>query len=191
MSIDIALRAALAAPSPGVLRDDLDPHEFDTITPAAVLVPVTRRTRPGLILTVRHGDLRNHAGQVAFPGGRIDPGESHEEAALREAFEELALRARDVDLIGALDPYLTGSGFSVMPLVGLVTPDVPLEPNPGEVEEWFEAPLDRLLDPAHHHRERAEWKGRMRQYWRIDYEGYNIWGATAAMIVGLSKRMGA
>lgn len=189
MSLDFRLRAALAAPSPGFVRDDLDPHEFDTITPAAVLVPVTRRARPGLILTVRHGDLRTHAGQVAFPGGRIDPGEGAEEAALREAWEELAIPARSVDLIGPLDPYLTGTGFRVTPMVGLLAPDLPLQPNPGEVEDWFEAPLDRLLDPAHHHRERATWKGRMRTYWRIAYEGYNIWGATAAMIVGLSRRL--
>ena len=189
MSLDLKIRSALAAPSPGEIQDDLDPAEFGEITPAAVLVPITRRERPGLILTVRHGDLRNHAGQVAFPGGRIDPGESHEEAALREAFEELAIRARDVDLIGPLDRYLTGTGFAVTPWVGLVPPDLPLEPNPGEVEEWFEAPLDRLLDPKHHHRERTEWKGRMRTYWRIEYEGRNIWGATAGMIVGLSKRL--
>ena len=189
MSLDLRLRSALAAPSPGEIQDDLDPSEFGALTPAAVLVPITRRERPGLILTVRHGDLRNHAGQVAFPGGRIDPGESHEEAALREAFEELAIRARDVDLIGPLDRYLTGTGFAVTPMVGLLPPDLPLEPNPGEVEEWFEAPLDRLLDPKHHHRERTEWKGRMRSYWRIEYEGRNIWGATAGMIVGLSKRL--
>ena len=191
MSLEYQLRTALAAPSPGESQDDLDPSEFGEITRAAVLVPITKRERPGLILTVRHGDLRNHAGQVAFPGGRIDPGESDEEAALREAWEELALRARDVDLIGPLDQYLTGTGFAVTPVVGLVTPDVPLEPNPGEVEEWFEAPLDRLLDPKHHHRETTEWKGRMRNYWRIDYGDRNIWGATAGMIVGLSKRFGA
>lgn len=189
MSLDFQLRSALSAPSPGEIQDDLDPSEFGEITPAAVLVPITRRERPGMILTVRHGDLRNHAGQVAFPGGRIDPGESHEEAALREAFEELAIRARDVDLIGPLDRYLTGTGFAVTPWVGLLPPDLPLEPNPGEVEDWFEAPLDRLLDPKHHHRERTEWKGRMRTYWRIDYEDKNIWGATAGMIVGLSKRL--
>lgn len=190
MSLEFRLRAALAAPSPGGTGDDLDPHEFETVTPAAVLVPVVRRARPGLILTVRHGELRTHAGQVAFPGGRIDPGEGPEEAALREAWEELALPAKAVDLVGPLDPYLTGSGFRVTPVVGLVNPDLPLEPNPGEVEDWFEAPLDRLLDPAHHHREMAEWKGRMRHYWRIDYEGHNIWGATAGMIVALSRRMG-
>ncbi|WP_265571104.1 CoA pyrophosphatase [Sphingomicrobium nitratireducens] len=191
MTIDLRLRAALAAPSPGESRDDLDPSEFGEVTPAAVLVPITRRARPGLILTVRHGDLRNHAGQVAFPGGRIDPGESPEEAALREAFEELAIRANDVDLLGTLDPYLTGTGFAVTPWVGLLPPDLPLVPAPGEVEDWFEAPLDRLLDPAHHHRESTMWKGRMRNYWRIDYEGRNIWGATAGMIVGLSRRMAA
>lgn len=191
MTLADRLAAALERPNPDLLGgDDMDAHEMGDTTPAAVLVPVIHRPRPTLLLTVRHGDMRNHAGQVAFPGGRIDPGDKDEEAAaLREAHEELGIEAANVELVGRLDRYRTGSDFCVTPIVGLLPPDLPLTPQPLEVAEYFEAPLDQLTDPARQVEEEIEWRGRRRRYWRIDYEGYNIWGATAGMIVNLTRRL--
>lgn len=192
MSLEARLRAALERPAPQLWEhDDLDAHEWGETTEAAVLVPVTDRPSPGLILTVRHAGMRKHAGQVAFPGGRIDPGEDAQMAALREAQEELGIDPAHVQPLGELDRYRTGTGFCVTPILSILPPDLPLVPQPTEVDDWFEAPLDRLLDPAHHLLEEADWKGRRRRYWRIDYEERYIWGATAAMIVNLSKRLGA
>ena len=191
MTLAERLAAALERPNPDRLGgDDMDRDEMGDSTPAAVLVPVIDRPDPTLLLTVRSGDLRNHAGQVAFPGGRIDPGDaSIEAAALREAHEELGIDAANVQIIGRLDRYHTGSDFCVTPVVGLLPPDLPLTPEPAEVAAFFEAPLALLTDPARHFEEEVEWRGRMRRYWRIDYEGYNIWGATAGMIVNLTRRL--
>ena len=193
MSIATRLAAALAQPLPDRLGgDDMDAHELGDSTPAAVLVPVIERPEPTLLLTVRSGDMRNHAGQVAFPGGRIDAEDADEEAAaLREAQEELGIAADQVRLIGRLDRYRTGSDFCVTPIVGLLPPDLPLTPEPGEVAEWFEAPLSLLTDPARQIEEEVEWRGRMRRYWRIEYKDYKIWGATAGMIVNLTRRLAA
>ena len=158
--------------------------------PAAVLVAITDRAEPGVVLTVRRSDMRTHAGQVAFPGGRIDPGESAAEAAVREAWEELGLEPSRVELIGSIDPYVTVTGYRVTPVIGVVPPDLPLEPHEDEVADWFEAPLGHLLDPANHQRHNVVFEGRERHYYRIDWDGRNIWGATAAMIVNLSRRLG-
>lgn len=190
MTLEERLRAAIDAPSPEEpAQDDMDRHEKRSGTAAAVLVPIIPRISPTLLLTVRAGDMRTHPGQVAFPGGRIDPGESAVEAAMREAEEELGIPEAAIRILGSIDAYWTGSDFRVTPIVALVQPDLDLRPQPSEVEEWFEAPLDRLVDPAHHHRGSIEWKGRSRHYWQIDFEGRNIWGATAGMIVNLSKRL--
>ena len=169
---------------PGDILEDLAEG-----TPAAVLVAVTDRPRPGLILTVRREHLRTHAGQVAFPGGRIDPGEDAVQAALREAQEEIALDPTAVRIIGASDPYRTVTGFAVTPVIAVIPPDLPLHPNEEEVADWFEAPLDHVLDPANQQRQSALFRGAMRQYYEIDWKGRKIWGATAAMIVNLSRRL--
>lgn len=191
MTLADRLSAALDRPNPDRLGgDDMDPHEQGDAMPAAVLVPVIQRPEPTLLLTVRHGDMRNHAGQVAFPGGRIDDSDANEEAAaLREAHEELGIDAAHVHLIGRLDRYRTGSDFCVTPIVGLLPPDLPLTPQPSEVAEYFEAPLSILTDPARQIEEEIEWRGRMRRYWRIEYQDYIIWGATAGMIVNLTRRL--
>ena len=161
--------------------------------PAAVLIPVTDRPAsaggPGAILTQRPRGLRSHPGQVAFPGGKLDPGEDAVEAALREAHEEIALDPARVRVIGATDRYVTGTGFDVTPVLGVVPPDLPLVPNPGEVESWFEVPLSVLFDRANYSENSAMWKGAERRYYEMHWEGYRIWGVTAAIIFNLSRRL--
>jgi 8-oxo-dGTP pyrophosphatase MutT (NUDIX family) len=154
-----------------------------------VLAAITDRPSPGIILTVRHADLRTHAGQVAFPGGRLDDGEHAEAAALREAWEELGLEPAQVEPVGSLEPYRTLTGFSVIAVVGVIPPDLPLSPHEREVADWFEAPLGFVLDPANQQRHSALFEGKMRHYYRIDWNGRTIWGATAAMLVNLSRRL--
>ena len=160
------------------------------ITPAAVLVPVIDRPRPTVILTLRPETMRKHPGQISFPGGRIDPDDDGPvAAALREAQEEIGLLPEAVDVIGVADRYRTVTGFEVTPVVGIVPPGLKLAPHPGEVAALFEAPLDYLLDPAHQRVRSAEWRGRERHYYEIEWEGRRIWGATAAMIVNLGRRL--
>jgi 8-oxo-dGTP pyrophosphatase MutT (NUDIX family) len=160
------------------------------ITPAAVLVPVVDRPEPTVILTLRPETMRKHPGQVSFPGGRIDPGDSGPvAAALREAEEEIGLPAAAVEVIGIADRYRTVTGFDVTPVVGIVPAGLELVPHPGEVAAVFEAPLRYLLDPAHQKVRSAEWRGRTRHYYEIECDGRRIWGATAAMIVNLSRRL--
>lgn len=166
---------------------DLAPGE--TLLPAAVLVPVTDRERPGVILTQRTEALRRHAGQVAFPGGRIDPGEDAVAAALREAEEEIALPRGAVTVVGEADSYRTITGFMVTPVIGVVPPDLTYSPSEAEVAGVFEAPLDFLLDSANHLEASVEWQGRERHFYEILWEDRRIWGATAAMIVNLARRL--
>jgi 8-oxo-dGTP pyrophosphatase MutT (NUDIX family) len=156
---------------------------------AAVLIAVTDRPAPGVILTVRREDMRTHAGQVAFPGGRVDQDEDAIAAALREAHEEILLDPGAVELVGTLDRYRTVTGYVVTPVLGVVAPDLPLEPHEHEVADWFEAPLDFLLDPANHQRQSALFRGTTRHYYEINWNNRRIWGATAAMIVNLSRRL--
>jgi 8-oxo-dGTP pyrophosphatase MutT (NUDIX family) len=158
-------------------------------TLAAVLVAVTDRPEPGVILTVRRENLRTHAGQVAFPGGRLDPSETAVEAALREAREEILLDPALVEVVGAIGPYRTVTNYLVTPVLGVIPPDLPLEPQEAEVGDWFEAPLAYLLDPANQERRSALFQGRERHYYEILWEDRRIWGATAAMIVNLSRRL--
>jgi 8-oxo-dGTP pyrophosphatase MutT (NUDIX family) len=155
------------------------------IRPAAVLIAVTDRDEPGVILTHRPESMRAHAGQVAFPGGKLDPGEDAVMAALREAHEELAISPSDVRVIGASDRFVTGTGYDVTPVLGLVPPDLPLTPNPVEVA----APLGFLLDPANHVHKQREWFGKMRPYIEIEWQGHLIWGITAAILANLARRL--
>jgi 8-oxo-dGTP pyrophosphatase MutT (NUDIX family) len=184
------LRRALDRPPTEPLFAGDDPRTPPASpTPAAVLIAITDRPEPGVILTLRREDMRTHAGQVAFPGGRIDPGEDSIAAALREAWEELGLETRLVTPVAAIDPYLTVTGYAVTPVIGIIPPDLPLAPHEREVADWFEAPLAFLLDPANQHRQSVLFEGRQRHYYRIDWNGRNIWGATAAMLVNLSRRL--
>ena len=195
MSLAATLREALERGhrhSPELIAGDVLEGEAlgPGITPAAVLVAVVERADPGVLLTLRPDTMRKHAGQVSFPGGRIDPGDDGPvAAALREAEEEIGLRPDQVEVIGLADRYVTVTGFEVTPVVGIVPPDLPLTPYPGEVAALFEAPLHYLLDPAHQQERTAQWRGRERHYYEIEWEGRRIWGATAAMIVNLSRRL--
>jgi 8-oxo-dGTP pyrophosphatase MutT (NUDIX family) len=184
------LRAQLEAPpSAAPLQGDLAELRARASIPAAVLAAITDRPEPGLILTVRRDDMRTHAGQVAFPGGRIDAGETARSAALREAQEEIALDPDEVQVAGALDPYRTVTGFVVTAVVGVIPPGLPLAPHEHEVADLFEAPLAFVLDPANQQRRSALFQGRERHYYEIVWNERRIWGATAAMIVNLSRRL--
>ena len=189
MNLANRLREALGRPPSEPLLTGDDISAAPVPTPAAVLIAITDRPDPGVILTVRHADLRTHAGQVAFPGGRIDLGEDASAAALREAWEELGLDQASVEPIAALDPYRTITDFCVTPVVGVIAPNLPLAPHEPEVADWFEAPLGFLIDPPNQRRESVLFEGRQRHYYRIDWNGRNIWGATAAMLVNLSRRL--
>ncbi|MEC3911131.1 CoA pyrophosphatase [Sphingobium sp. CR2-8] len=196
MTLAQRLRAAL---EDGHRRDDIllsdmrDPRISGDITlaPAAVLVAITDRPEPGLILTQRSSALRKHAGQIAFPGGRVDDGDADEIAgALREAQEEIALPPAQVDVIGTSDRYHTFTGFDIVPVLGVIPPDLPLHAQESEVAEWFELPLAYALDPANRMRREIEFAGAMRHYYEIMWEGRRIWGITAAILTNLSRRLG-
>jgi len=166
------------------------PDPARVLTDAAVLIAVIDRPAPTLLLTRRTQHLRRHAGQVAFPGGRIDPEDADAvAAALREAHEEVALDPAAVTVVGTTDLYETGTGYSITPVLGIIPPDLPLVANPGEVETLFEVPFDFVLDPANHQARIGEWQGRERRFYVIAAGGHEIWGATAAMLVNLSRRL--
>ncbi|MEN2709011.1 CoA pyrophosphatase [Sphingomonas sp. NPDC092331] len=192
MSLADRLRAALAADHSPLLLPG-DHFDFDPAVrgnPAAVLIAVTDRQAPGVILTQRTETLRRHAGQVAFPGGRIDPGDAGPVgAALREAQEEIALPPDTVEVVGITDSYRTVTNYVVTPVIGVVPPDLRLTPSEAEVASVFEVPLAFLLDAANQHERVAEYQGRERRYYEILWQDRRIWGATAAMLVNLSRRL--
>lgn len=170
-----------------LLADAMAPPE--NLRAAAVLIAVTDRREPGVLLTHRPDFMRNHAGQAAFPGGKLDPGEDAVAAALREAEEEIGLERRHVRIIGTSDPFRTRTGYDITPVLGVIPPDLPLVPNPAEVREWFEPPLAYVLDPAHQVQRTVEWEGAPRTYFEIMWHHHRIWGVTAAIIGNLSRRI--
>jgi len=156
--------------------------------PAAVLVPlIEHRGGFTVLLTQRTADLKAHGGQIAFPGGRLEPEDADAQAgALRETEEEIGLARRHVEVLGRLDPYITVSGYEVTPVVGVVTPPFDLRPDPVEVADIFEVPLHFFLDPANHQRHsRVVGEGVRRAYYAMPYGERYIWGATAGMLVNL------
>lgn len=160
--------------------------------PAAVLIPLVVRERLGLLLTQRTAHLSTHSGQIAFPGGKVDAEDRDATAAaLREAQEEIGLEPAHVEVLGRLPEYVTGTQFHITPVVALVQPGFTLLPNPGEVDDVFEVPLDFLMDPVNHRRHGFEWNGEMREWYSMPYqEGATerfIWGATAGMLRNLYR----
>ena len=159
------------------------------LRPAAVLVPLVDHAEGmAVLLTRRTAHLADHAGQIAFPGGRIEAGDADAvAAALRETEEEVGVPRDRVSIIGRLDTYVTGTGFEITPIVGIIDPPVPLALDPFEVAEVFEVPLAYILDRRNHQRVIREVGGRRRCYFILPFEGRNIWGATAGMLVNLAE----
>jgi 8-oxo-dGTP pyrophosphatase MutT (NUDIX family) len=196
LNLDVPL--ALTDPAAqGVRRGDLDldPALWEragvsATKPASVLVPIVDRSVPTVLLTQRTAELTSHAGQVAFPGGRIDPtDESPVAAALREAAEEVGLAPMLVEPIGYLDLYLTFSGFRILPTVARIKPEFTLKLNPSEVTEAFEVPLDFLMNPENHQRKTRDWKGIARDYYAMPFGERYIWGVTAGILRNLYERV--
>lgn len=162
------------------------------LTPAAVLFPIVLRENGNtVLLTQRTAHLRDHAGQISFPGGRVEASDlSPTHTALRETEEEIGLARERVEIAGFLPEYRTGTGFKVTPVVAFVRPPFSLQPDPFEVAEIFEVPLAFLLDPANHQRHSLHYRGALRSYFAMPYGDYFIWGATAGMIRSLSERLG-
>ena len=193
MSVDLErLRASLLnAPADGDFVQE-DGGEGLQLTPAAVLFPIVlREDGHTVLLTQRTAHLRDHAGQISFPGGRVEAADmSPLHTALRETEEEIGLHRQQVKILGYLPEYRTGTGFRVTPVVALVTPPFELALDPFEVAEAFEVPLSFLLDPANHQRHSLHYRGALRHFYAMPYGDYFIWGATAGMIRSLTERLG-
>jgi 8-oxo-dGTP pyrophosphatase MutT (NUDIX family) len=189
--------AALSDPAAPAVRGDLDldPSLWEragvaATRPAAVLVGIVDRPQPTILLTQRTAELGNHAGQIAFPGGKIDPGDaSPAAAALREAEEEIGLKRALVEPIGYLDLFLTFSGFRVLPTVARVDPALELVLNPAEVADSFEVPLAFLMDAQNHALHSRDWKGIIRRYYAMPFGERYIWGVTAGILRNLYERI--
>lgn len=178
------LQPALVRPDHADVAAAPDDH---TLIAAAVLVPIITGPDPSVLLTKRTSHLRTHAGQVSFPGGRIDPEDvSPEAAALRESFEEIGLDPETVELVGRLSPHVTGTGYRIIPVLGLLPPDPLLAPSPHEVAAVFRLPLAVVMDPAAPQRKTAFHRGNWREFWVWPHGEHHIWGATAAILVQLA-----
>ena len=171
------------------LNPDLKPMQSRVLAPAAVLVPIVDKEEPAVLFTRRTEHLSRHAGQVSFPGGRVHGGDrSLVDTALRETHEEIGLAADFVSIAGFLDPYETGTGYAILPVVGLLRTGFTLVPEVAEVAEIFEVPLGFLLDPGNRLRQSTEWQGRKRDFYAFQYKDHYIWGATAAILVNFGDR---
>lgn len=179
---------------PALSDFDLNPEAArprQTLRPAAVLVPIIARPEGATVLLTRRSDsLASHTGQIAFPGGRLDAGETADQAALREAWEEVALDPTKVEVLGVGDGYETVTGFMVTPVVGWLNEPPVVTPSPDEVAEVFEAPWDFLMDPANHRRDFYDpTEGPRRWFWAMPWRERYIWGATAAIVRALRSRL--
>src|SRR5687768_6084871 len=183
--------AASSAPEYTIFGDDGTEGRAAAATPAAVLIPVV--AHPGgltVLFTQRTTQLKSHSGQVSFPGGRAEPGDASAEfTALREAQEEIGLPAERVEILARLPDYHTRTGFRVTPVIGLVQPPLELAPDPREVEEIFEVPLDFLLEPRNQQRRTREFQGQTVGFYVFEYQNRTIWGETAGMLVNLYKML--
>ncbi|MES2288416.1 MAG: CoA pyrophosphatase [Pseudomonadota bacterium] len=182
----LAASEGLAVPYSSDLREAVSGQG----TPAAVLIAITDRPQPGLILTQRPDTMRRHAGQVALPGGRVDPEDADTiAAALREAEEEVSLSPADVSVVGTLQPYRTITGFEIVPVVATIPPDLQLVPHDAEVAAVFEVPLEFVLDRANFREQQVTVGPRQRTYIEAMWGERRIWGATAAILANLSVRL--
>ena len=171
-------------------REWADRKMHANLRAAAVLVPIIEyENGPQVLLTRRADHLGSHAGQVAFPGGKIEVGETPTEAALREADEEVGLKSEFIEIAGFLDAYETVTGFRILPVVSFVTPGFTLDVHDGEVAEVFEVPLSFLMNPDNHERHKATWRGKEHEYYAMPYNGHHIWGATAGMLKSMYDRI--
>lgn len=179
----------------GDLNDDLNQAEIEEMTKdlrlAAVLVPLVEHAdEPSILLTRRADHLEKHSGQVAFPGGKVEDSDATPiAAALRETEEEIGLDPSHIEIAGVLDTYQTGTGFLILPVVGFVKPGFTLTPDKNEVADVFEVPAHIALSTQNWKTDSGEWKGRMWNFYSMDYQGYNIWGATAGMLMHMSRRI--
>ena len=174
-----------------LVEDDYGAATISDGKPAAVLIGlIDHGDEPSLLMTVRNANMKRHAGQVAFPGGRADPGETAVETALREAEEEVALPRGEVRVIGEMGLYRTGTGYRITPIIGVIPPGVAYRREEAEVAEIFELPLSHAIDTANHIEEATEWQGALRRYYSIDWKPQRVWGATAGMIVNLARILG-
>jgi 8-oxo-dGTP pyrophosphatase MutT (NUDIX family) len=172
------------------LNPDIQRALASELAPAAVLVPVVRRAEPTVLFTRRTDNLARHAGQVSFPGGRLHPDDaSLVTTALRESHEETGIDTELVEVAGFLDAYETGTGFAILPVIGVLEEGFSLRPNPQEVAEIFEVPLAFFLEPGNSERGTGEWQGRQRVFYAFRYKQHYIWGATAAIIVSLRDKL--
>jgi 8-oxo-dGTP pyrophosphatase MutT (NUDIX family) len=195
--LSLTVPAGLTDPTVPATRGDLDldPKIWEEAgvtarTPAAVLVPIVDRSEPTVLLTLRTTELNSHAGQIAFPGGKIEPQDQTPLAAsIREAKEEIGLNPDLVAPLGYLDLNLTFSGFRILPLVARVDPNYHLTLNHAEVAEAFEVPLVFLMTPANHLRKTRDWKGIIRHYYEMPYGDRRIWGVTAGIVRNLYERI--
>lgn len=191
-------RESMLEPALAGVRGDRDLNPDDWVDAAdrpelrlaAVLVPIiVHEGGPTVLLTRRADHLNSHSGQVAFPGGKVEPGETPVAAALREAEEEVGLDRRFVEVAGFIDPYETETGFRILPVIAFLRPGFTLKADPGEVAEMFEVPLSFLLNKDNHERHSVFWRGKQRAYYAMPYQGHYIWGATAGMIRNLYDRV--
>jgi 8-oxo-dGTP pyrophosphatase MutT (NUDIX family) len=168
------------------------PQERRELAPAAVLLPIVLRNEPSVLFTQRTSHLPRHAGQVSFPGGRAQSSDlTLVETALRETQEETGIVPAFVSVAGFLDPYETGTGYAILPVVGLLSEGFALAPDSNEVADVFEVPLAFLLDANNRERHSREWQGRTREFYAFTHDGRYIWGATAAILVNFAERLGA
>ncbi len=185
-----ALRARLTGAGPAGITADSELPDRPGLVPAAVLVGIVTGPAPGVLLTKRTAHLRQHSGQVSFPGGRIDPGDaSPEAAALREAAEEVGLDPAHAELLGRLGDYVTVSAYRVTPVLALLSPGFIARPSAHEVDAVFQLPLAVLLDPRAPQRRTATLHGQQRSYWVWPHPEHTVWGATAAILVHLARRL--